>query len=204
MRTLTRSCLLAVAALAVGALGLVYLRFEHEVSYLYGLAPLFDPSREANVPTWFSSSLLLGSAVALSQVRGPDRRWWLVLAAVFALASLDETANLHELLSRQARREFQPGFGQLWVIVLGPPALVFAAVYARFVQRQRREVRRPFALGAALFLGGALGVEIVEIVLERRGSGALTVALTMLAQEVMELLGAVMLLHASLTNLRPQ
>ena len=42
---------------------------------------------------------------------------------------------------------------------------------------------------------------------ERRQSGALAVALTMLAQEVMELLGAVVLLRASLlclTNLPAQ
>jgi hypothetical protein len=37
-----------------------------------------------------------------------------------------------------------------------------------------------------------------------RGAGALTVALTMLGQEVLEMLGAVVLLHAALTNLPPQ
>ena len=47
----------------------------------------------------------------------------------------------------------------------------------------------------------------MEILLERRQAGELTVAMTMLAQEVMELLGAVVLLHGSLTrltNLPPQ
>ena len=206
-RTVTRIGLAAVAALSAAGLILVYLRFEHDVAYAYGLVPLFDPSREANVPTWFSSALLLLSAGALVQVRGPDRRWWLLLAAVLVLASLDETANLHELLSRQARRRFQPGFGQLWVLMLGPAALVFLAVCARFMLRQEPAVRRSFGLGAALFVGGALGVEVVEIVFERRQSGALAVALTMLAQEVIELLGAVVLLRASLlrlTNLPPQ
>ncbi len=137
----------------------------------------------------------------LPAVRARRARWWLLLAAVLCLASLDETANLHELLSRQARRQFQPGFGQLWVLFLGPPALVFVAAYVRFIARQAHPVRRAFALGAALFVGGALGVEVVEIVLERRQSGALAIALTMLAQEVLELLGAVVLLHASLSRL---
>ena len=200
---MTRILLLAVAGVTAVALLLLYLRFAHDVEYLYGLAPLFDPSREANVPTWFSSALLLGSAIALAQVRGPDRRWWLVLAAAFCLASLDETANLHELLSQQARRRLlQPGFGQLWVLFVGPVALVFLAVYARFIRRQEKAVRHAFALGAALFVGGALGVEVLEIVIERRGSSRMAVALTLLAQEVMELTGAVVLLHASLTNLR--
>ena len=150
--TVTRIFLLAVAALAVVAGLLVYLRFEHDVAYAYGLVPLFDLSREANVPTWLSSALLLLCSVALTVVGIRLRaagvagaRWWLVLATVFCLASLDETANLHELLSRQARREFQPGFGQLWVLVLGPPALAFMAVYARFLARQDPRVRRPFA-----------------------------------------------------------
>jgi len=126
-----------------------------------------------------------------------------VLAAVFCLASLDETANLHELLSAQARRWlFQPGFGQLWVLFLGPVALAFVGAYAGFIRRQDPEVRRGFALGAALFVGGALGVEVVEIVLERRQAGDLVVALTMVVQEVMELSGAVVLLRASMCSLR--
>lgn len=197
-----RALLLIVAALATFALAFVYLRFEHDVESLYGIGPLFDPAREGNVPTWFSSALLLGSAIALAQVGGPDRRRWLVLAAVLCLASLDETANLHELLSAQARRRlFQPGFGQLWVLFLGPVAVAFLAAYAGFIRRQDRVVRRGFALGAALFVGGALGVELVEIALERRQAGALTVALTMVVQEVMELSGAVVLLGASMAQL---
>ncbi len=87
------------------------------------------------------------------------------------------------------------------MFVLGPAALALLAVYAGSMRRQDRPVRRAFTRGAALFLGGALGVEVVEIVLERRQSGALTVAVTMLVQEVMELLGAVALLHGSLLRL---
>jgi len=213
-QAVTRIGLLAVAALTAAGALVVYLRFEHDVAYAYGLVPLLDPAREANIPTWFSSSMLLLSAATLTIVGArlndtgsKGARWWLVLAAVFALASLDETANLHELFSRQARRELQPGFGQLWVLVAGPAALVLVAVYARFMRRQDRPVCRAFTLGTALFVVGALGVELIEIVLERRQSRPLVVAGTMLAQEVMELLGAVVLLHGSLlrlTNLPPQ
>ena len=204
----TRIALLAVLVLSIAGILVQYLRFAHDYEYLWGLAPLFNPAREGNVPTWFSSALLLVSATALAvaggclrAARSPGAQWWLVLAVVLCLASLDETANLHELFSRQARRSFTPGFGQLWVLVLGPVALVFLAVYTGFIRRQDPRVRRPFALGAALFVGGALGVELVEILLQLRGAGELAVAAITVGQEVLELLGAAVLLHASLTLL---
>jgi hypothetical protein len=207
-RAVTRAALVAVAGLAVAGLAVIYLRFEHGYRYFYGLAPLLDPAREANVPTWFSSSLLLltGVALALAGARlkaagSRDARWWLALAAVACLASLDETANLHELLSQQARRAYDFGFGQVWVLFVGPLAGAFILVCRRFVLRQEPRVRRPLVLGTALLAGGALGVELVEILLERSGAGPVTVALTLLAQELLELLGAVTLLHAALTNL---
>ena len=204
----TRAGLLIVLALALAGLLVQYLRFVHDYEYLWGLAPLFNPAREGNVPTWFSSALLLLSGTALAiagarlrEVSARGARWWLVLAAVFVLASLDETANLHELLSQQARRHFHPGFGQLWVLVLGPAALAFMAAYAGFLRRQAPPVRRAFALGAALFVGGALGVEVLEIVAERAGAGPLTVAVVTVGQEILELLGAVVLLRGSLSLL---
>jgi hypothetical protein len=198
---------LVLALTLAGAL-VQYLRFVHDYEYLWGLAPLFDPLREANVPTWFTSAVLLLSGVALTSVgvhlrglQSGDAAWWLVLGATFCLGSLDETANLHELLSRQARRIVQPGFGQVWLLILGPPALAFMAIYARFLGRQDPRVSRPFAIGAALFAGGALGVEAIEALLERAGADELTIAMAMLLQEVMELLGAVTLLHGSVTQL---
>ncbi len=121
-RGVARIALLAVLAVAAAGVLVVGVRSAFDYEYVYGLAPLFDLGREANVPTWISSALLLLSGAALAiaglrlrEARRPGAWWWLVLAAVLCLASLDETANLHELLSRQARRQIQPGFGQLWV-----------------------------------------------------------------------------------------
>lgn len=63
------------------------------------------------------------------------------------------------------------------------------AAYARFFRRQAREVRRAFALGAILFLGGALGLELVEVAPGPAQLERLPMLATMVTQETLEMLG---------------
>src|SRR5919202_4963279 len=63
----------------------------------------FSLDREENVPSWFSSALLLSAAALLALValdaRARRDRWgrhWGGLALVYTLLSLDETAEIHE------------------------------------------------------------------------------------------------------------
>ena len=155
-RFVTRIGLIAVYGLVVVGLLVQYARYGLDSPTMMGFGPLFDPAREQNVPTWFSSTLLYSSALALVLVglrmrRAGDRDavWWLVLAGVFCLGSLDETATLHELISRLIRRIPDLTVVPLrpWVIVLGPVALVFILVYARFIARQDARVSRPSRWG---------------------------------------------------------
>jgi hypothetical protein len=125
---------------------------------------------EANLPTWWNSTLLLavaGMALAAALLSGrgtrPSRLSWLGLAAVAALLSLDETIAVHERLGQ---------FGTAWKDWAGvalpthawvlPGALiavvgtVIAVVWARGLPRDLRNG----LLGAlAVFLTGALVVE---------------------------------------------
>jgi hypothetical protein len=93
----TRKLLIGIAALTIvfGILG----------SIVYpggGALRAFDLNKEQTFPATFSGVLLLGAgALALMNgvVRCPnlaDRRWWLVLAGVFAFLGIDEMTALHE------------------------------------------------------------------------------------------------------------
>lgn len=204
-----RLLLVAVAVLTLAASVVLYLRYGREVDQIMGLGPLLDSTRENNIPTWFSSSsmllcaLVLGSIVLRLRERAPrESRWWLGLAVLFCLGSVDETANLHESLSQLGKRLVageEPGLlVRPWVLFLGPLAIAVTAVYARFFTGQPRDVRRSFALGAALFLGGALGLELVEVALGPTQLQRPPMLATMVAQEALEMFGVVAFLNGAL------
>jgi hypothetical protein len=100
------------------------------------LAPIHDPfllqvrasavrlvwlDGECNIPSWFSSALLLLcsfllAVVAAAQRQRRDGRFghWLALSLIFAFLSLDETAQLHELTIVPLRDTFQAGGSLLY------------------------------------------------------------------------------------------
>jgi len=174
---------------------------------------LFDLSTEQNVPTWFSSSLLLVCALlaatvaVLRKVAGHRDAWhWLGLAVGFALLSLDETVALHEHLQGPARRVLGGNASAplhfAWVV----PGMLIAAVLGvglvAFVNHLDARVRRLFIAATAVFAGGALGLETLGgAVLERFGSQTLY-ALVTTAEETFELSGTVLFLYALMTCLQ--
>lgn len=67
------------------------------------VARMFDLTEEANVPTWFASSLWLFAAFLAFVIfrvhrdRGyPNARYWLGMAPLFLLLSIDEAGQIHE------------------------------------------------------------------------------------------------------------
>ena len=74
---------------------------------------LFDLNREENIPTWFSSLLLILNAFILAIIairtkaqQGPYYTQWFVLAAIFLYLSVDETAQLHEMVVKRVPLAF--------------------------------------------------------------------------------------------------
>jgi hypothetical protein len=164
-------------------------------------------SYEQNLPTWYSSSLLLLCAVqltfvALSATQRNARfrfHWWL-LALVFFYISLDEAATIHESLSRLFDLGGVFYFG--WVI----PAAIFvgamALSYLRFLWQLDRRTRWQFILAAALYVGGALGVELLlGWWTDVYGTKNLGYGMIDLAEESLEILGASVFLIALLDYL---
>lgn len=90
----------------------------HSLSLLMGhpiwqFERLFDPAQEANIPTWFSSTLWLAAAVTACQclefVRSDrERKVWLIAAAGFLIFSIDETAMIHENIGKILPHHFFP------------------------------------------------------------------------------------------------
>jgi hypothetical protein len=171
---------------------------------------LFATSDEANLPTWFNVVVLAHAASASLIVGFMTRRapgWpaltWSALAVLLALLSLDDLASLHERLEDIGRR-LGGGEGALhfaWVI---PGLVIGAAVVAAVVVVALRlpgRARRYLVAGIGVLIGTALGFELVTgYVLDRSGQGRPFAVLVTL-EELLEAVGAVLLLCAPLATI---
>jgi hypothetical protein len=123
-----------------------------------GALRAFDLNKEQTFPATFSGLLLLaagGLALLNGLVRSETaagRRWWIVLAMVFAFLGLDEIAALHEAVQDRVHV-----WGQA---TLAP--LVVAGVYAWWVTLKRLRAEQPVA--AALFVLGAAAWIVSQLI----------------------------------------
>ncbi|HSK11475.1 MAG TPA: hypothetical protein VK911_17960 [Vicinamibacterales bacterium] len=210
-RTVAMLLALAIAALTVASLTGQILRFYFGHDYVFGLVSLFNVNREANVPTWYATATLLGASLLLwliarvSRAAGErDARYWLWLSLLFLYVSADESMSLHEQLNVHLRPQtFLPGllyFG--WVVAGVAAVAVLGFLYARFLMRLAPPVRRLFFLAAALFVGGALGVEMLGARhVYHHGAENMEYALIATLEEVMEMAGVAVFIYALLGEL---
>lgn len=123
----------------------------------------------------------------------------LVLACVFAGLSIDEFAGIHELLNRPLRAALHTG-GLLyfpWVLVGAGVALTMVAAFGRLVLAQPPPVRSPLIVAAALFLSGAIGVEMLAApYYETVGKATLIHSLLVTLEEFLEMSGVAVFIYA--------
>lgn len=202
----------ATRALVVAGVGLVLLSTAGQVLKFVtghdtakGFIPLFHVATEGNVFTYFSALLLLLAALLLgwigrsASLRGePFARHWTALAVFFVLLSVDDATAVHERLIVPVRELL--GLGGLlyfaWVIPGALLVLAVAAAFFRFFRRLPRDARRHFALGAAFFVGGAIGMELLGgLHYEGHGDQTVTYSVLTTVEESMELAGILVFLR---------
>src|SRR5260221_14428329 len=174
------------------------------------LVDYFSLSEEQNVPTWWSSFLLLACAVVLWTIAatktprtGDFRKHWIVLGAIFCYMSLDELVEIHEWLNNVPALENLHGLVHYgWVIPAGIVVLVFALSYLKFLLHLPRETRVKVAWAGVLYVGGALGIELLlGVWTDRHGELNLAWALIDLIEEAGEMVGSSLFLYALLEYL---
>ena len=171
---------------------------------------IFGLDVEANIPTWFSSILLFSNAILLGLIgmattRARNRwRWhWNVLAIMFVMLSLDETARLHELSMGTIRNALDVS-GILyfaWVIPAAVLLLIFAIFYARFILALPGRTRWLFVLAGCIYVAGAMGGEMIggAYFSAHHQQSDLTYALLTSTEETLEMVGLAVFFYA-LTN----
>lgn len=179
---------------------------------------------DVSLAAYYSALSLLLASILLTTIalihRAEDHpRYalrWAILAAIFLYLSCDEMLMLHErmgmvLMSVLGRLGYEPtGFlSYPWVILYALLLIVFAVAYFRFWLDLPGRIRRLFLIAGALFVVGALGLEMFSAWYEytfgpwevyRFGSQIVLVFSTHL-EELMEMLGIIIFVYALLSYL---
>lgn len=169
---ITRALLTAAFFLAMLSLSAQLFKYLGNSENGRGLIPMMDVDRESSVPSIFSVQLLFIAALLfmlismLKHLSQDKFRWhWTGLAAGFTFMTFDEGASIHELLTMPIRNiagEGLPSFLTFaWVIPIGILVIFLAFVYIKFILALPKETRRMIIISAMLYLGGALGVEMI-------------------------------------------
>jgi hypothetical protein len=198
-----RTRLLAAVAVVAGlglAIELWHARSHTELVEL--LLPKLSLSYEANLPTWFSSSLLLACAVAAGSIaaaRPPMHRHWWCIAVLATYLSLDEAAEIHEHLGGHLDTTGWLYFD--WVVPASVIVIALVVLFLPFIRALHPRTRLRLIIAGIIYVGGAL---IMELPLGRwtdaHGSEGLGYALIDWIEETMEMVGATLAFVALLAH----
>ncbi|KYF70454.1 hypothetical protein [Sorangium cellulosum] len=206
---LRRALFAALAAVAGAGLAVEVLQPILHLQNRSGVVPLLSLSYEQNVPTWYTSSLLLACSLTLAAIAAGARRaggfvkhWW-GLCAAFLYISLDEVVEIHEAASSWIELGGVLYFS--WVIPAAVVVAAFALAYLRFLARLPRDTRNRFLLAGGIYVTGALVLELpLGYWTEQAGSDNLVYGLIDFVEESMEMLGVNLFLLSLVDHLGAQ
>lgn len=183
-----------------------------------GFIHTFDLSGERNIPTWYASGSLLLCAVLSFLVAHTHRKagskwtkYWFGLAWLFIYLSIDETATVHERIGAALDR-ISPTLAAvggilnyLWVLFGLAAVLIVSLLYLRFFVALPRRTRTLFFIASATFVGGALGVEMVNAWIADTYGGRTVQWVTLtIVEELLEMTGVLIFVYALLEIITKQ
>lgn len=131
----------------------------------------FDLDKERNIPTYFSTVMLLLCSATLLLIAGIEKKiagrfvmYWLGLAIIFLFLSIDENLSIHERFIdpvHDALGELPGFFLFAWVIPYGLLVLVFSLLYLKFTMQLPSKIRILVVAGGVIYVAGAIGVEMI-------------------------------------------
>ena len=168
--------------------------------------------RELNLPTLFSSALLLMAALLMRRLglnSNPDAGDdWRLLSKIFIFLALDEALQIHEILIIPGlRHQVHPALASTWVVPYAALALIMLWKFRSFLGSIPRATATGLLRSGAVYVGGAIGMEMIGsfavrsslIRLHSPWYGAITGL-----EEALELVGIILLIDALMRALLAQ
>ena len=200
-RKITLACIIIVLVFVVIDLFTQFARYNtFDFPLRFRVDRLFHLGREANIPTWFSTVLLLFAAVLRGFIANAKfkacehyRYHWLVLSLIFVYLSMDEAAILHEEIG-DLLGSILPGtlFRYGWVTVGIPGAAFFAISYYRFLDSLPSRTKQLIFTAGIIFVIGAIGFEILAMPYENGRAGDFGFSILVAIEELLEMLGIIL------------
>ncbi len=173
-------------------------------TYFYGeILKFFDFNNERNLPTYVATINLLISAYLLrlissyeSKKSDPYRFHWIILSLIFLFLACDEFFRIHDRLDRS----YMGGWLKFYII----PVIVIGIYYLYFLKSLPRKIRYKIILAGSLFIAGAIGMEIVGVLIKTNGYNikSLIYRLSITIEESLEFIGIILFIHALLQYIK--
>ena len=177
----------------------------------YKFVWFFYVDAEYNLPSSFSGFILMLAALILAVitilVRGQNdsmMSYWLILCSGFFFMAADEILSLHERLIIPLRQFIAiDHYGVLyhaWVIPGIMIVIVLTLFFYKFLYRLPEKTRSAFLVSGALYIGGALGMELIGGYYEEfHQVHNLTCTMIVTAEESLEMAGVILFIRALLS-----
>ncbi len=169
------------------------------------LVPLLDFNAEHNIPTFYSSAILLFCSFLLAIITFAEKKngeryiYWFGLMVILLFLSVDEFVMIHDRLNATLRSVLNVS-GYLhfaWIIPYGTALIIFVFVYTKFVFHLPRRTRLLFIIGGSIYITGAIGFEPIEgKYSELYGYNNATYVILCTIEEISEMTGIVVIIHA--------
>jgi hypothetical protein len=177
----------------------------------FWLIKLFDFGRETNIPTLYSTLLLLLSSVLCillyrsgKQHGSPGAGYWAVLSALLLFLGIDETAMVHEAMIEPLRAEFGTSgvFYFAWVIPYGILLLVVVLTFVRFVLTLPGRIKTLIFVAGGIYITGVLLFEMFGgSYADVHSTRTIPYAIMVLFEETLEMIGLSIFVFALLSCL---
>lgn len=214
-----RNLLLFVGFLFVGHLVSIILIMnlsenQLESGFWYKIVHTFNFNLEANLPTYFSSLVLLGNAILLAMIAygqksiGDNKYWkWLGLAFIFCILSIDEMIKIHDHFRSPMEKLFNTSgiLYYAWFIPYGIVTIILGIAYYKFFMRLPKPILKLFIISAVLFISGAIGLEAISGMYdEKYGQDNLGYYSLYTVEELLEMFGSILFFYALISYIAMQ
>lgn len=179
---------------------------------------LFDFDSEGNLPTLFSTLLLIFSSTLLLVIaqlhKSRNSRtflFWISLSIVFLFLAVDEASSIHE---RLANMIYTSGIFigswlkryQYWIIPYCILLIILTIVYLKKLSILPPKTRFFFIAAGVIYLSGVLGFEFIEgyYFPELDAENNLIKSVLEMIQELLEMTGCIIFIYALLDYLREE
>lgn len=164
--------------------------------------------QELNIPSAFSFALLICCSALLACIAYSSSlkklnftlHWW-ILSAIFCFLAFDEAFSIHEAIGDliESRQSTSGALKYVWVVPYGVLALLVLSTYVKFLIHLPVIHRVLFIVAGGLYVGGALGMELLEgAIVDTCPDYCLPLLVMVTLEELMEMTGAALFIYALL------